>query len=256
MADYLIPNLANACSIMKLLSDHDNGLTAVQIENELDLPRTTVFRILKTLCHEGMAKKIDRLYFAGNNLIDIGLKLVSTNKLRIRAMPVLYELSRVTGFSAHLAVPSGYNSLILEVCDSPRPLRVASRQGTLASLNCSSTGKIFLAHLFMDKIEEIYEKVGFEARTRFTIVEVEAMKEELKRIIARGYSVDDKEFAEEVRCLAAPIYDYHGSAIAAIGITAPSSMFSQDMIPTIAKEVKDAGRRLYYNAGLNFEAKD
>lgn len=254
MADYLIPNLVNACNIMKLLAENEMGLSAVEIEKQLDLPRTTVFRILKTLCHEQIAKKIERLYFAGNNLIDMGLQMVSTSKLRNRAMPVLYELSRITGFSSHLAVPSGYNALILEVCDSPRPLRVASRQGTLANLHCSSTGKIFLSHLFMDRIDEIYEKIGFEKRTKHTISTIEEMQEEAKRIINRGYSVDDLEYGEEIRCIAAPIYDYHGNAIAAIGITAPASLFTRDMIPEMAKAVKEAGTRLYYSAELNAQS--
>ncbi|EWH08805.1 IclR family transcriptional regulator [Catenovulum agarivorans DS-2] len=251
MNDYLIPNLKNACKILVMLAESDRGLTASEIENRLDMPHTTVFRILKTLIHEQMASKQGRHYFAGNSLLNIGLQMVSTNKLRERAVPVLHELSVLTGFSSHLAVPSGYNSLIIEVCDSPRPTKIASRQGTLAPLHCSSTGKIFMAHLYANKIEDIFNEVGFEKRTDKTLTTVAQIKEELKKVVAKGYAMDEREYTNEVRCLAAPIYDYRGNPVAAIGITAHITEFTPDLICSIAKIVKEAGTKLYYKAELN-----
>ncbi|KMT63887.1 IclR family transcriptional regulator [Catenovulum maritimum] len=251
MNDYLIPNLKNACKILVMLSENDQGLTASEIETQLDMPHTTVFRILKTLIHEQMASKQGRFYFAGNSLLHIGLQMVSTNKLRDKAVPVLHELAKATGFSAHLAVPSGYNSLIIEVCDSPTPTKIASRQGTLAPLHCSSTGKIFLAHMYDKKIQDIYDEIGFVKRTDKTLLTVEAVKEEIKKVVAIGYAMDEREYANEVRCLAAPIYDYRGNPIAAIGITAHITEFTPDLIESVARQVKEAGTKLYFKAELN-----
>ncbi len=245
MHDYLIPNLVNACNIMTLLANSEYGLTASEVESKLNIPRTTVFRILKTLCFQQVARKQGRIYSVGNTLIDIGLQLTSSSKLTNRAKPVLRELAKLSGFTAHLAVPSGYKALILEVCDSPNPIRVASRRGTLASLNCSSTGKIFTAHLYRDEIAEIEKEVGFEKRTIHSISSVEEMEKEVLRVLTQGYGMDNREYSNDVICLAAPIFDHHGTVIAAIGITAPASIFPANIIPDIAKTVKASATKLY-----------
>ena len=65
----------------------------------------------------------------------------------------------------------------------------------------------------------------------------DALKKELEAILDQGFAVDDEEFYENVRCLAAPIQDAFGHTIAAIGITATTIRFKQDMIQPIAKEV-------------------
>ncbi len=60
-------------------------------------------------------------------------------------IPRTNALSADTGESSHLAMLNGDKSLLVEVCDSPSPVRIASRPGTLVELHCSSTGKVFLA---------------------------------------------------------------------------------------------------------------
>jgi len=245
MSDYLIPNLVNACNIMTLLSNSEHGLAANEIESKLNIPRTTVFRILKTLCFQQITEKQGRVYSVGNSLIDMGLQLTSASRLSNRAKPVLRELAKLSGFTAHLAVPSGYKSLILEVCDSPNPIRVASRKGTLASLNCSSTGKIFAAHLFRDDIAEIQREVGFEKRTNLSISSVDEMEKEMLRVLTQGYGMDNREYNNDVICLAAPIFDHHGTVISAIGVTSPASIFTASMIPDVAKIVKASATKLY-----------
>ena len=52
MVSYVIPNLANACRIISLVSESEQGLSLTELEQSLALPRTTAFRILQTLCQE------------------------------------------------------------------------------------------------------------------------------------------------------------------------------------------------------------
>jgi DNA-binding IclR family transcriptional regulator len=88
------------------------------------------FRILKTLCAEGMADKRGKLYFAGNGFVQIGLNSLHSLEIRRLAIPYLNDLATQTDYTAHLAVPSGRRSLILEVQDSSHPVQVASRSAT------------------------------------------------------------------------------------------------------------------------------
>ena len=249
MNNYLIPNLVKACEVMKVLADRPNGISAAQVENLFQVPRTTAFRILKTLCSQDMAEKRGALFFAGPGLMQVGLNSLKSMEIRSLSIPFLSTLAKKSGFTAHLAVPCGLQSLILEVHDSPNPVRVASRSGTAVPLYCSSTGKIFLAYLYEDNLEGYFSQVQPHSFTANTIVTLAGMAEEVKRIRQLEYSVDNQEYHEDVHCLAAPVRDSRGKVVAAIGLTGPVVNFTDDKYQSICYLVKDTAKELSATLG-------
>jgi DNA-binding IclR family transcriptional regulator len=249
MNNYIIPNLVKACEIMGILADRPKGISASEVENLAQIPRTTAFRILKTLCSESMADKRGTLFFAGPGLIQIGLNSLRSLEIRSMAIPFLSELATNTHFTAHLAIPSGWQSLILQVHDSPNPVRVASRSGTTVPLHCSSTGKIFLAYLHEQELEDYFSAAVPEKKTSSTIVTLGEMQKEIERIKRDGFSVDDHEFHDDVWCVAAPVKDSGGQVIAAIGITGPASQFDNQKKTDVCMYVKKASDELSAELG-------
>jgi DNA-binding IclR family transcriptional regulator len=237
MEQYLTPNLVKALDVLKLLAENEHGLCSSAIEKQLSIARTTAFRILKSLCHKEMAQKRGGLYFAGPMLYEVGLQALSKLPLRQRAVPVLQELTRQTGHTSHLAVPSGWHSLLLEVCDRMTPIRVASRSGTLAHLHCSATGKLFLAFLYQDRLDEFCAQVQLQARTPKTLKDKDSLRTMIGDVQKQGFALDDEEYHLGVRCLAAPVFDMHKQVIAAIGITGPATEISFEMISSLSKIV-------------------
>ncbi|MDP5039699.1 IclR family transcriptional regulator [Flavobacterium sp. W21_SRS_FM6] len=248
MERYLIPGVVHACEVMRLLAKHDKGMTSQQIETALGLPRTTVFRLLRTLCAQQMLEKKEKKYFCGADLMNIGLQVISADRLHQIAIPHVQRLALKTGHTAHLAVPHHGSALIVEVFDSPHPLKVASRPGMRALMHCSSTGKIFLAFLYYDNLDLIFADKPMEKCTANTITEVEGLRKELQKVMALGYAVDDQEYHPDVRCVAAPVRDNRGVVVAAIGITAPASSFTKAQIPHFAAQVKEAANAIYKDA--------
>lgn len=248
MERYLIPGVVHACEVMRLLAKHDKGMTSQQIESALALPRTTVFRLLRTLCAQQMLEKKEKKYFCGADLMNIGLQVISTDRLHQIAIPHVQRLALKTGHTAHLAVPHHGSALIVEVFDSPHPLKVASRPGMRAMMHCSSTGKIFLAFLYYDNLDLMFAEKTMEKCTSNTITEIDELRKELQKVMALGYAVDDQEYHSDVRCVAAPVRDNRGVVVAAIGITAPASSFTKAQIPHFAAQVKEAAREIYKDA--------
>ncbi len=249
MNNYVIPNLAKACEIMKILADRPQGILAAEAENLTQIPRTTAFRILKTLCSQGMAEKRGTLFFAGPGLIQTGLNSLRSLEIRSLAIPFLSELAVKTHFTAHLAIPSGFQSLILEVHDSPNPVRVASRSGTTVPLHCSSTGKIFLAYRYEQKLEDYFSATSPEKKTGNTIVTLSEMQKEIERIKSDGFAVDNHEFHADVWCLAAPVRDSGGQVVAAIGVTGPAAQSDSQKKADICTYVKKAAVELSAELG-------
>lgn len=249
MNKYLVPNLAKSVQILKLLSGAEDGLTAVEIEKELSIPRTTAFRILKTLIHEGMVEKKGTSFFTSAGLFEIGLHALSKSQLRELAVPLLQELTRKTGQTSHLAIPSGWHSLILEVCDSPNPVQVASRPGTLADLHCSATGKIFLSSLYSERLKEYCKVFQPEKRTENTKISPADMEIMIERVQQAGFAEDEEEYHTGVRCLAAGIRDMRGEIVAAIGVTGLVSSFTIERKEFVKECVLEASLSLSRSLG-------
>lgn len=245
MERYLIPGVVHACELIRTLAKHEKGLTSQQIETMLALPRTTVFRLLRTLCAEQMIEKREKKFYCGADLMNIGLQVINSDRLHQVAIPHVQRLALKTGHTAHLAVPHHGSALIVEVFDSPHPLKVASRPGMRALMHCSSTGKIFLAFLYYDNLDLMFEDTVMEKCTAKTITDVDELRKELQRVMALGYAVDDQEYNNDVRCVAAPVRDNRGVVVAAIGITGPAASFTKAQIPMMAAQVKEAARAIY-----------
>lgn len=249
---YVIPNLRNACTIMKLLARHPDGLKAAEIARTLKIPVTTTLRIMATLQLEGYARKMEGRFELGPVLIHLGNASLAGTEIRTAALPILQALTGQTDETSHLALPCDDRSLIVAVQDSPHPLRAASRPGFLAELHCSSTGKVLLAFLHYDRINEFYGSTRTPPgkRTPHTLGNLADIKREVELIRKRGYSLDDEEFALGIRCLAAPVQSSEGATVAAIGITASTVRFTKERIPEMAAKVQAAAAELSRSLGF------
>ena len=243
MDKYIIPNLRNACRVLKLLSEERSGKTLAAVTRELEIPRTTALRILTTLHAEDMVASVGKDYVLGTALIQLGLRALESVDVRTVAIPVLRDLSNETRETSHLAALSGDKALLLEVCDSPHPVRVASRPGTLADIHCSATGKIFLAFQIVDLREFLRDKT-LRSRAPNTMTTLEELEEAVLEIRENGYAVDEEEYSEGVRCLAAPVRNSLGNVVAAVGITASTATFTKRRIKPVAGTVVAAANRI------------
>jgi DNA-binding IclR family transcriptional regulator len=241
---YVIPNLRNACRILKLLGSSPDGFKAADIGRRLGIPVTTTLRIMTTLHLEGLVRKNGAHFELGPVLIQLGNASLAGTEIRTAALPVLEMLTAQTDETSHLAIPCDDRSLVVAVQDSPHPLRAASRPGFLAELHCSSTGKTFLAFLHHARLAEFYSNMRLTKRTVHTLTTLSEIRRECELIRKRGFSLDDEEFNLGVRCLAAPVYGSEGTVVAAIGITAATVRFTKERIPGMAAAVTAAAGEL------------
>ncbi len=130
--------------------------------------------------------------------------------------PALERLTAETDECAHLAVLVGKRVWYIDKVDSTLPLKVDHPIGSLAPLHCTALGKAFLA---FGRVDPPAELPRFTSRTLAT---PEALAKDLAVARARGYAVDDEEYADGIRCVACPIPDDANVMIAALGVSCPS----------------------------------
>ena len=236
--NYSIPSLRRGIRIIEAIVGRQHGMTSLELEEELKIPKTTIYRILQTLHNAQWLVKEGEHYIAGHRLIQSGLQALSGMELRQIAVPFLDRLSRETEETAHLGIWAGKQVMVAEVCDGPKHIRIASRAGTVTACHCSSLGKVLLANVIgSERLREFYKGETLIRRTPNTITDLDRLAEELDRIVAQGYSVDEEEYHEGVRCVAAPIKNAFGNIVAAVGITATTLTLSSEMIPSVAAKV-------------------
>jgi DNA-binding IclR family transcriptional regulator len=241
---YTIPSLQRGILVVEEVLKRENGTTALELEEKLAIPKTTIFRILHTLQKENWLDKKGDRFVSGHRLIQTGLLALSGMELRRISLPFLDLLSRETAETAHLGVWAGKMVMVAEVCDGPKHIRIACRAGTLTPAHCSSLGKVLLAYTVgAENMQSFFEGVTLEKRTANTLTDLGELATELKKVKQQGYAVDEREYYDEVRCLAAPVRNAFGDVVAAVGITATTLTFPKDAIPASAeKAVQIAGR--------------
>lgn len=251
MNTYHIPNLGKACDVLALISNTKGGCLLKEIAAKLSIPRTTALRITETLLAANyLARNETGAFTLGPSLVQLGVKALDHLDIRGFARPVLQALSQETGESSHLAMLTGDRSMLVEVADSPHPIRIASRPGTLVELHCSSTGKIFLA-LSVAEPRTFIQTLELTKHTGHTDTTIDNVLASIEETRKNGYAMDEEEFMKGVRCMAAPVNNAFGKTIAAIGITASTSTFTKAKIRTMAEKLQRAAAEISSSMGSN-----
>jgi len=116
--EYRIPNLARACHVLRLFAASDEYLSSSAVARRLKMPRTTVLRILHTLAAERLLQR-HGFDFAASPELRTGLRSMADTEVRAAAVPVMKDLSQVTGETVYLALLAGDKVVVVETCDSP-----------------------------------------------------------------------------------------------------------------------------------------
>ena len=234
-------SLVKALAVIETLGSSPRPLTASQLSQTLKITRPTVYRILKTLARHGFVIREEdgALYRLSFKLLDLGHRILERTDLLEAARPILRKLSGYCRETTHLAVPEVGRMVYLDKLEGSGPFRTTSRLGRGVPMHCTALGKAVLAFLPPQKARTILVRHGLAKHTPRTIVAVSAFERELARVRRQGYAVDDVEFEDGVRCVAAPIFDHRGTPIAAISVSAPASRMPLTRAHEVGAIVRD-----------------
>lgn len=233
-----IQSLARGLKILELLAAASGGMSTTELAEQLDVDKGSASRMVQTLARYGYAEKDmdNRRYRLGPQIVRLSQSLLARMPLRDMARPFLHHLVDSTNECAHLAILAQGQAFYIDQVASSATLRVNAEIGTLAPLHCTALGKVLLAFGTSPLPAQL------RAYTPRTIISPDLLQAHLEQTRRQGYAVDDEEFDYGVRCIAAPVYDFSGKMIAAIGISGPSNRMSLERIPDLALRVVEAGQ--------------
>ena len=241
----VLQSLDRGMLALKLIAEK-GALSVTELAKEMGVDKSTVSRVLETLRKHDMVQleKNSRKYHLGFRLMYLGERMACSIGIIDIARPVLMEVSRYLGQSVHLCAYNKASVYVIDQIVSSLPYTMSARSGMIEPLHSSSVGKCILAYRTEQRREEILEDYEMTPYTERTITDKDALREELERIRQRGYSLDDEEMFLNVRCIAVPIFDYHGSVRYSIGISGPLGIMSGENLELYKKQLVQAAKKI------------
>jgi DNA-binding IclR family transcriptional regulator len=226
------------------------GASSAELGRRLGLHRTTIGRFLGTLCRRGYLEQVDGSdhYRLGYKALVLASATIAGLSLREIGAPILEDLSRATRETVHIVVLDQGEVVTIDRLEAEHPITLRTHIGARRPCYCSATGKAMLAHLPEPTVDEILAR-GMPALTCRTITDPLTMKAQLHEVRLRGYAIDDEEFVDGIRCVAAPVFDFSGRVAGALSLSAPTMRVDLERLTEFALLVTEAARRLSRQLG-------
>jgi IclR family transcriptional regulator, pca regulon regulatory protein len=244
---------------LQILSAFRTGqpqLGVSELGREVGLSRSTAHRYVATLATLGYLQQDaeTKKYRLGPRVLDLGFSAINSMEVREIAAPHLRRLSDATGFTVNMGILDGNDIVYVERCRSTRPgqreIDLNLHVGSRLPAYCTSLGKVLLAHLSEPLRDAVLDEIEFARRGPNTITSRSALLAELERVRGQGFAVNNEELAYGLRSIAAPIFDYHGDAVAAVNLAVHSSMISmQDLVARLGGTLRRAAAEVSAHLG-------
>jgi len=241
-----VQSLGRAFAILEEVARHRDGIGLAELSKRVGLHNSTTFHLAKTMVSLGYLRqeKDSKRYRIGRPLFVLAASALNEVEMVNLATPVLEELSRETGESSHFSVRMGDAVVVIARTGGPGAFQFADRVGVVRPAHCTALGKVILAALRDDQLENFLQHAELKPSTPKSITDRAALRREIAEVRRSGIAYDDGEFNAEVRCTAAPVRDFTGQVTGALGISGPIWRLSIQALQARAKIVQAAANRL------------
>lgn len=230
-------SVERAMAVLELLAASDEALTPAVVAQRLEIPRSTAYKILRTLVdRDFVAVEDGNTYVVGLRAFEVGAAHIRRGNVVDTVAPQLTRVTQSLGVTSHYAILDGGDVVYLYKEDPPAAaIRLASSLGVRLPASVTAVGKSCLAWLPEKDISVFVEDYvnGGPGPSATELLE------ELTVVRERGFSTDEEDTASGIRCVAAPIFDFSGPR-GAIGVShMVTSSLEEERVATTIKDAAD-----------------
>lgn len=236
---YIVPGLSQGLAVLSMFSRKRTRISAPEIARELDLPRTTVFRILHTLMAMNfVCKDSDERHFRlGPAVLGAGFAFISSLDYVEVAQPILQKLRDATGWSAHMAIRDGTDIVYVARYAAHATVRSSVNIGSRLPVHATVMGRALSWDMDADDLHRLFGSENLQKYTEQTPSNVTALATLLAEDRARGYAFSQSFFERGVSSVAVPVRDAAGHVAASINVTSVDAYIDP---ARMHGEIKDA----------------
>jgi IclR family acetate operon transcriptional repressor len=242
--------LDRGLTLLAIIAEAD-GLSLTTIAQRAGIAASTAHRILTTLkaaefvqCDEARGG-----YLIGVKAFRVGSAFLRNRKLVDVGRRVIRELMETSGETASIAIEKDDTVVFISQMESHNAIRAFHRPGARGQLHASSLGKAMLASLSDEAVLKKLHHIGMQRFTEHTIVDPAALIADLQLSRKRGWTVDDEERADGMRCVGAAVYNEYGEVMGAISVSGPMVRMTDERLGELGPMVKRAAAEITEGIG-------
>ncbi len=240
-----VTSLQRGLAVLELLAQRPDGATLSEITDHLAFPGASVLRLARTLVELGylVREEGSKRYYMTKSFLMLGQPRTASRGLSECAITAMRRIRQATGETTQLCCLTDVEMVIIEQLISVHPFKYSADLGARCPSYSCAPGKAMIAFLSEEEREGILGRIQFKRFTPNTITTKRALRDELLRIRDTGFALDREEGMAGIHCVAAPILDRQGVAVAAITIAGPSSRVREDEFQVIGEIVREGARQ-------------
>jgi len=222
-----------------------------QVARAAGLNESTTLRYLLSLSKHGFVDRDDDTgrFRLGLGLFRLGMLAMDSRDIFSAADPVMVALQGRFGESVNLAVHQQDKVVLIRALGRPDSMRKEAKAGESDPWHATALGKAILAALPPDQAEEILISGPLHRYTPNTRTDIEDLKRELNSTRQHGYSVDDEEVVEGLRCVGAAVRGRHGRVEFGLSVSGPKSRMTYTRIREIGAVLIESASELSKRLG-------
>ncbi|MDR1914972.1 MAG: IclR family transcriptional regulator [Synergistaceae bacterium] len=234
-----VQSVERAMILLNIMAAERSDMSLTDISRQSGWPKSTVYGLLSTLRDYRFAEQSAETghYRLGARLFELGNVVAKSWDVCAIAKPHLRRLCESVGETVHLAMESDGEVLYLDKVEPKQLIRIVSEVGGRLPMHCSGLGKVLLAYMNEAEVMQVAEKRGLTQMTPRTITSLPKLFEELEKVRSQGYCMDNGEIMNNLRCVAAPIFDVYGAARYAVSVSGLDSNMRGEPLNRAIKQV-------------------
>ena len=242
--DIKVQSLYKSLKVLECFNATTPELGVTEISNMLGIYKSNVHNILTTYESLGYILKNPQTlkYSLSNKMLEYSYVITSQLNYQNVVYQVMKRLTESVNEMSYFGLAHGNYVLYMfnaypKLYDNNYPIR--SIMGEKAEMYCTSIGKAML--LTMPE-EEIISRLPKERvkYTENTLIDLKEILKDIEESAQRGYSIDNSEHEEGIRCVGVPVVDRNHKLWGGLSISGSARKFTDKKVESFAKELMDA----------------
>lgn len=198
----------------------NNGCRFSDIVDSVEIPKSTLSPIIKTLVDNMFLICNDGKYYIGKNIFKIGSKYLDNfnaiDTIKLHMKSIVEDCNEI----CQLGILDGTDILYIEKIDPEQPISLVSSVGKSLPSYSTALGKAILTKFSDAELRNLFSK-ELVKHTENTISNIDDLINEIHNTKKRSYSIEIEETTKDVICFAVPLKE-NNDIIASISVSIPT----------------------------------
>jgi IclR family pca regulon transcriptional regulator len=239
-----IQSLEKGLAVINSFSEDTSTQTPSEVAVRVGVSRSTARRILLTLGKLGYAEHDRDGFRLTSKVLDLGFAFLSSLRVAEIAEEPMGRMVDELGESSSMSILDDAEIVCVARVPSRRMVTVAMGLGSRLPAYPTAMGRVLLAGLSRDKVEEYLSGVDLRRLTMHTITDRSTLAAKIERVRADGFALVDQEYEIGIRSIAAPVGNSRGDVVAAVEISCHATRVSvsklkSELLPKLLATVEE-----------------